>query len=103
MPRLKIAEMAVLLASAKGAVAVDTGFAHLAAGMDLPIVSIYGSTNPEYTGAVGKHSIVLNTDFPCSPCLKRECTYTQPAEVKPACYATVPPEKVWQTLSRIKK
>lgn len=101
MPRLKISEMAVLLAGAKGAVAVDTGFAHLAAGMNLPIVSIYGSTNPEYTGAVGKHSIVLNTEFSCSPCLKRECTYTQLSAVKPACYTTLPPQKVWQTLTSL--
>lgn len=98
MPRLKIAEMATLLAGAKGAVAVDTGFAHLAAAMNLPIVSIYGSTNPEYTGAVGKNSIVLNADFACAPCLKRECTYTKPADVRPACYTTLPPEKIWETL-----
>jgi len=97
-PFLKITEMAVLLANAKGAAAVDTGFAHLAAAMNLPTVSIYGSTNPAYTGALGNHSIQLAADFPCSPCLNRECSYRKPSEVTPACYGTIPPERVWGEL-----
>ncbi len=98
LPRLSISQMAELIANAKGAVAVDTGFGHLAGALDIPTVSIYGSTNPAFTGALGKHSIQLAADFPCSPCLSRVCTYTKPSDVKPACYATVPPEKVWGAL-----
>lgn len=100
MPRLTIKEMAVLLANAKGAVSVDTGFGHLAAAMGVSTVSIYGSTNPDYTGAIGKHSVLLKADFPCSPCLNRECTYKQPSVVKPACYGTVPPDMVWDALTK---
>lgn len=95
MPRLKIRQMAELLSGARAAVAVDTGFAHLAGAMNVPTVSIYGSTNPDYTGALGDSSILLRTDFPCSPCLNRTCTYREPSVVTPACYATLPPEKVW--------
>lgn len=98
MPRLTINAMATLLAGAKAVVAVDTGFGHLAAAMSIPTISIYGSTNPAYTGAIGKHSILLKADFPCSPCLNRECTYRQPSAVTPACYETVPPAQVWASL-----
>lgn len=101
LPRLTIAEMANLLANAKAAVAVDTGFGHLAAALDIPTVSIYGSTNPAYTGALGKSAVNLAANFPCSPCLSRECTYKGVSSVTPACYATVEPLRVWTALQAL--
>lgn len=100
LPRMSIDLMARLLAGASGAVAVDTGFGHLAAAMNLPTISIYGATNPGYTGALGQSSVHLSADFPCSPCMNRICTYKEPAPVTPACYTTVKPERVWLALSR---
>ena len=101
MPRLSIGTMARLLANAKAAVAVDTGFGHLSAALEVPTVSIYGSTNPEYTGALGKASIHLSAKFSCAPCLNRTCQYKKPAVVVPACYATVPPALVWDTVVKM--
>jgi len=101
MPYMSIQTMAGLLSHAKAAVAVDTGFGHLAAALDVPTVSIYGSTNPDHTGALGKTSVHLAPDFACAPCLKRVCAYKEPAEVTPACYATIPPKRVWETVQRL--
>lgn len=101
MPYLSISAMAQLLANAKGAVAVDTGFGHLAAALGIPTVSIYGATNADFTGALGERSIHLSTEFPCSPCLNRHCRYKKPALVTPACYSTITPEMVWQTLHSV--
>lgn len=101
MPYLDIKTMAGLLANAKAAVAVDTGFGHLAAALDVPTVSIYGSTNPAYTGALGKTSIHLATQFACSPCVSRTCTYKGSTLVTPGCYATVPPSMVWERVRSI--
>lgn len=98
LPRLSIKQMAELLAGSRAAVAVDTGFGHLAAALDVPTVSIYGSTNPDYTGALGPSSIHLRAQFPCSPCLNRICSYREPSAVTPACYTTVPPMQVWTSL-----
>lgn len=100
-PYLSISAMAKLLANASGAVAVDTGFGHLAAALNIPTVSIYGATNPDYTGALGPYSEHLAADFSCSPCLSRECTYKQAASVTPACYQSITPERVLQTLRQI--
>jgi heptosyltransferase-1 len=99
LPRLAITEMATLLANAQAAVAVDTGFGHLAAALDVPTVSIYGPTNPAYTGALGKSSIHLAANFPCSPCLSRYCQYRGAAAVKPACYTMIQPARVWEALT----
>jgi heptosyltransferase-1 len=99
LPNVNIAGMASLLANAKAAVAVDTGFGHLAAAMGVPTVSIYGSTNADYTGALGKKSVLLSAQFGCSPCLSRVCTYRESSGVTPACYGTVPPERVWEMIA----
>jgi len=101
MPRLDILSMAKLLANAKAAIAVDTGFGHIAAALGVPTVSIYGSTNPEYTGALGSSSIHLSAAFSCAPCLKRECTYRGTSVVTPACYATISPARVWQVVDSL--
>jgi heptosyltransferase-1 len=101
IPNLNISEMANLLASAQGAIAVDTGLGHLAAALNIPTVSIYGATNPDFTGAVGTISRHLAAQFGCSPCLSRECHYRKTAEVTPACYATVSPAQVWAAISEI--
>ncbi len=100
VPDLDIKSMAGLLAHASGVVAVDTGFAHLAAALDVPTVSLYGATNPLYTGAEGKLSQQLAVDFPCAPCLSRTCHYRKPSEVTPACYASLPAQKVWSEIEK---
>lgn len=106
LPRLEIPAMAELLVNAKAAVAVDTGFGHLAAALNIPTLSIYGATNPLYTGALGKHSIHLTPNFPCAPCLSRDCRYRKKSAaptsvVWPACYSTITPQRVWHELGQI--
>jgi len=101
MPRLSILEMAKLLANAKGAVAVDTGFGHLAAALNIPTISLYGSTNSDYTGALGQSSLHLATQFACSPCLSRTCTYREQREVTPACYTSLKPDRVWAAIQKM--
>ncbi len=98
LPNLNIPQMAQLLAKAQAAVAVDTGLGHLAAALNVPTVSVYGPTNPEYTGALGESSVLLAAKFHCAPCLARECKYREQSEVTPACYATVNPLIVWEAL-----
>lgn len=43
-PRLTLVECAALLAGAHAVVGVDTGLLHLAAGLDIPIVGLFGAT-----------------------------------------------------------
>jgi len=98
LPRQDLKGSAKVLANARGVVAVDTGLAHLAAALDVPTVSLYGPTNPDYTGALGRSQICLPANFPCSPCLKRECTYQGKTATQPACFSALPPHRVWEAL-----
>jgi heptosyltransferase I len=98
MPKLDLAGMANILAHSQGVVAVDTGLSHLAAALSVPCVTVYGATRPGLTGTLGLGQRHLRAQFPCSPCLSRECTYTRKSKVTPACYMSLPPEEVWLCL-----
>lgn len=55
----------------------DTGTMHLAAWLGVPVVAIFGSTEPRLTGpisTVGPGAVrVLRRQVECSPCFLREC------------------------------
>jgi heptosyltransferase-2 len=51
----------------------DTGTMHLAASLGVPVVAIFGSTEPALTGPVGRGHIVVRHHVECSPCFLREC------------------------------
>jgi heptosyltransferase-2 len=51
----------------------DTGTMHLAALLGVPVVAIFGSTEPALTGPLGNAHIILRHHVECSPCCLREC------------------------------
>jgi lipopolysaccharide heptosyltransferase II len=51
----------------------DTGTMHLAALLGVPVVAMFGSTEPRLTGPLGNGHIVLRHHVECSPCFLREC------------------------------
>jgi lipopolysaccharide heptosyltransferase II len=51
----------------------DTGTMHLAALLGVPVVAIFGSTEPRLTGPLGSRHIILRHHVECSPCFLREC------------------------------
>jgi heptosyltransferase-2 len=51
----------------------DTGTMHLAALLGVPVVAIFGSTEPRLTGPLGNGHMVLRHHVECSPCFLREC------------------------------
>jgi lipopolysaccharide heptosyltransferase II len=51
----------------------DTGTMHLAALLGVPVVAIFGSTEPRLTGPFGNGHVILRHHVECSPCFLREC------------------------------
>lgn len=95
LPAMGLPELAAKLSEAKFVVGVDTGLAHLCAALEVPSITIYGSTRPELTGVMGKVQKNLQVYFDCAPCLKRSCTYQGESSVTPACYTSLVPDLVW--------
>jgi heptosyltransferase-2 len=51
----------------------DSGLMHVAAALDIPLIAIFGSTNPVTTGPKGSNSRIVRVPVECSPCLKPQC------------------------------
>jgi lipopolysaccharide heptosyltransferase II len=51
----------------------DTGTMHLAALLGVPVVGVFGSTEPRLTGPLGNGHVILRHHVECSPCFLREC------------------------------
>jgi heptosyltransferase-2 len=51
----------------------DSGLMHIAGALNVPLVAIFGSTNPVTTSPAGNKSIVVHKSVSCSPCLKEVC------------------------------
>jgi heptosyltransferase-2 len=62
----ELSECALLLTN-------DTGTMHLAAILGVPVVAVFGSTEPYLTGPLGSARHVIRHQVECSPCFLREC------------------------------
>jgi heptosyltransferase-2 len=68
-----LGELMDLLEGLDGLLTNDTGTMHLAAILGVPVVAIFGSTEPLATGPLGEGHRILRHAVPCGPCFRREC------------------------------
>ncbi len=59
LPRMRLGELAGVLAHARVVIGVDTGLSHLAGALGTPSVTLYGPTIPALTGTVGANQVHL--------------------------------------------
>jgi heptosyltransferase-2 len=51
----------------------DSGPMHIGYAVGTPLISIFGSTDPDLTGYRQEGAVVFSSNVECSPCFKREC------------------------------
>lgn len=68
----------------------DSGPMHIAAALGIPVVSIFGPTDPNLTGPYGQIESALHIDLPCAPCFKPQCHFERPL----ACLREILPPEV---------
>ena len=51
----------------------DSGLMHAAAALSVPLVALFGSTDPTATGPFTSRATVIRHPRPCSPCFQRTC------------------------------
>ena len=66
-------ELMQTLRGLRALVTNDTGTMHLADFLGVPLVAVFGSTEPALTGPRGLRSRVIRQQVECSPCFLREC------------------------------
>jgi ADP-heptose:LPS heptosyltransferase len=68
-----LVETGSLLRNMNLVVSNDSGPMHMAAALDVPVLALFGPTNPLRTGPHGPKHRVLLAKSPCAPCLSPVC------------------------------
>jgi heptosyltransferase-2 len=75
----------------------DSGLMHMAAALKVPLVAVFGSTDPVATGPRGPTSVVVRHKVDCAPCLKPDCNTDF------RCMLDIKQEEVWDRLEELRK
>lgn len=78
----------------------DTGARHLAAAAGIAIVTIFGSTDPEWARIDYPRERIIREDVACSPCQRKLCPQPAGPEYH-KCLELVSPEKVYQAAEEL--
>lgn len=93
--RTQIAELPALLSRCSAFLGNDSGAMHVAAAVGVPVVAIFGPTDPCGTAPVTRRSTIVQEKPYCSPCFLRRC----PTDHR--CMTAVRPEMVGKHLLRV--
>lgn len=74
--RGSLADLGRLVMCSQAMIAVDSFSGHLAAAMDIPVVSLFGAQSPEKWRPWGEKTAVVVADgYSCRPCDQKHCVY----------------------------
>lgn len=95
--KTSLLRLASLISNADLFITNDSGPMHLANALHVPVVAIFGPTDPALTGPYQQPSAVIKKDVPCSPCSYRECPFDH------RCMENIPIEEVFQACQKFLK
>lgn len=84
-----------MLSLSGAVVANDSGGMHLAASLGVPVVGLFFSTDPGWTGPVSPRARVVRSAMECSPCFRRDC------ECDAACTRSLTVDQVLEALTQL--
>ncbi len=94
--KTSLRETMCILANSKALLSIDSGLSHLGVACGTEVLTLFLSTDPNWTAPYGKRGHFIYHQLPCSPCFKRTCpmgTYE--------CYKTITPDEVLTQLRGI--
>ena len=71
--RTSLVEMGGWFAGMNLVVVNDSGPLHLAAALGVPVVTMFGPTDPRRTGPYGAGHRVITSEMACRPCFDKVC------------------------------
>ncbi len=91
--KTKLGQAIDLISLTQAIVCNDSGLMHVAAALERPIISIYGSSSPDHTPPLSTEASIASLHLPCSPCFERVCPLGHTD-----CLNKLTPESIWQML-----
>ena len=89
-----LAQAMALMHTMTAVVSNDSGLMHIAAALDVPVVALYGSTDPHHTPPHSPLAAIVQLELDCRPCFARTCPLGHLA-----CLQDLSPERVWHALA----
>jgi heptosyltransferase II len=71
--RTSTRELPAMMAACSVFIGNDSGAMHVAAAVGLPVIGIFGSTDPTGTAPLTSHFTLIQEHVSCSPCFLRKC------------------------------
>jgi heptosyltransferase-2 len=93
--KTSLPRLAFLLSLADLFVTNDSGPMHLANALSVPLVALFGPTEPARTGPFRQPATVIHKGAPCWPCSYRQCPFDH------RCMMDISPEEVFQACQRL--
>lgn len=93
--KTNLKQLAHIIAQARALVGGDTGPMHLAAGLNKPVVALFGPTDIRRNGPYGQAENALEITAACKHCWKRSCPQGKD------CLAEIIPAQVIEKLRRL--
>jgi heptosyltransferase-2 len=94
--RTTLAEAISVLSRCHLTVANDSGLMHLSGALDVPVVAVFGPTNPLTTAPMSRRHALLRIPVDCAPCQSREC----PKRVR-ICFEDLTPQMAAEAAERL--
>lgn len=85
-------ELIGILKRARFVLSNDSGPMHIAAALGVPVVALFGPTDPQRTGPYGQGHVIVRAETSCAPCFRRTC-----ADM--ACMGKIMPEDVLEIIA----
>lgn len=93
--KTSLPRLAALLSLADLFVTNDSGPMHMANFLKIPLVALFGPTEPARTGPYQQPSMVIHKGAPCWPCSYRQCPFDH------NCMMDISPEEVLQACQKL--
>jgi lipopolysaccharide heptosyltransferase I len=94
VPDMGVAELVAFLGACGLFIGGDSGPLHLASALGVPVLGLYGPSDPVRNGPSHGIDQVVSASPPCGPCYERDCR-------RSSCMDSIPVEQVWATLTRM--
>jgi heptosyltransferase-2 len=95
--RTTLGEVMALIERCHYFITNDSGLMHIGAALHVPMVAVFGSTDPIATGPRSRKARIVRHSVDCAPCLKPTC----PSDHR--CMLSIKPDDVWREMERLRE